>query len=291
MDEVKIWDHVLKWGFSQNPTLNPDPATWSDDDYRIMETTLQNLLPLIRLFGLSSRDFLRKVRPYRKLLKRQLYEDLLEYHLDPEIERNNLSFPRSNDLDSKIVNINIVSIISKWINKKDIRNKSIRKSDLYLPYKLKLLLRGSRDGFTPKKFHTLCDNIPQTVTFVKIKETEEIIGGYNPLIWTRNHGIGKAADSFIFSFKSKNNFKDPILSFVKNEDKDLILHGLFGPSFGNDLLLSVDGNNSSIEYNYNACVKESYENQIRGLGFFSIEDYEVFQIIKKNTTDQMDLDD
>ena len=50
--------------------------------------------------------------------------------------------------------LNIASIISRWIDridddKVDIKNKSIK--GLYLPYKFKLLLRGSRDGFTPKK--------------------------------------------------------------------------------------------------------------------------------------------
>ena len=50
----------------------------------------------------------------------------------------------------------------------------------YLPYKFQLLLRGSRDGFTPKTFHDLCDNKPVTNTFIKVKGTEEILGGYNP---------------------------------------------------------------------------------------------------------------
>ena len=119
IDEVKIWDYVLKWDFAQNPMLVVDPATWSDDDFRIMGATLQNLLPLIRFFCLSSKDFLRKVRPYRRILNRQLYESLLEYHLDPEIELpNNISLPRSKELSSKIININIVSLVSSWIDSK-----------------------------------------------------------------------------------------------------------------------------------------------------------------------------
>ena len=55
MDEVKIWELVLKWGLAQNQTLIPDPVTWSDDDFKIMETTLQSCLPLIRFFGLCSK--------------------------------------------------------------------------------------------------------------------------------------------------------------------------------------------------------------------------------------------
>jgi hypothetical protein len=70
----------------------------------------------------------------------------------------------------------------------------------YLPYKFELLLRGSRDGFTPKKFHELCDGKPKTVTFIKVKGTEEIIGGYNPLIWETSHIWSVTKDSFIFFF-------------------------------------------------------------------------------------------
>ena len=67
IDEVKIWEPVLKWGRAQNQTLIPDPVTWSDDDFKIMETTLQSCLPLIRFFGLCPKDFFQKVHPYQKL--------------------------------------------------------------------------------------------------------------------------------------------------------------------------------------------------------------------------------
>src|SRR5205823_7667224 len=73
MKEIEVWEHVLKWGLAQNPTFISDPETWSDDDFKIMENTLQCCLPLIRFFSLSSKEFIQRVRPYRKLLKHQLY--------------------------------------------------------------------------------------------------------------------------------------------------------------------------------------------------------------------------
>src|SRR5205814_1082496 len=137
------------------------------------------------------------------------------------------------DIDSKIVNFNIISTISKWIDKPVIinNNKFSRIRELYLPYKFELLLRGSRDGFTPKKFHELCDNKPHTVTFIKVKGAEEILGGYNPLIWkSPDRGDwGKTKDSFIFSFKNKNNFiKDVIISNVENINRALFYHNQCG---------------------------------------------------------------
>ncbi|GBC41551.2 hypothetical protein GLOIN_2v1779084 [Rhizophagus irregularis DAOM 181602=DAOM 197198] len=283
MDEVKIWDYVLKWGLARNPTINSDPSNWSEDDLNTMKATLQNCFPFVRFFGLSSKDFLRQVRPYRKLLKDNLYEDILEYHLDPEIETpNNILYPRSDDLGSKLIGINIVSLVSSWIDNNTVKNKR----EFYLPYEFRLLLRGSRDGFTPKKFHELCDDKPNTVTFIKIKDTDEIIGGYNPSIWKESSGeYGKATDSFIFSFKSKDHFVDSaILSRVKDPDKALSHHVECGPTFDTDIFIGVEENDSSRDYNFNWCKQQRYKEKIRNTEkLFSIDDYEVFQIIKKNT--------
>src|SRR6266516_2531082 len=128
MKEIEVWEHVLKWGLAQNPTLLPDPDTWSDNDFQTMENTLQHCLSLIRFFSLSSKEFLQKVRPYKKLLKRQLYENLLNSHLDPDSEpTDNISPPRNikidRIIDSKIVNnLSIITTISRQIDKVDNRN-------------------------------------------------------------------------------------------------------------------------------------------------------------------------
>ncbi|EXX62603.1 uncharacterized protein OCT59_029128 [Rhizophagus irregularis] len=294
MKEIEIWEHVLKWGLEKNPTLLPDPITWSDDDFKIMENTLQYCLPLIRFFSLSSEDFFQKVYPYKKLLEQQLYEELLGSYLDSNVEpSNNILLPRYKNIDgiidSKIVNLNIVSLISRWIDKIDINNKYAYARELYLPYEFKLLLRGSRDGFTPKKFHELCDDISHTVTFIKIKETGEIIGGYNPLVWKSysTGRCGKTKDSFIFSFKNKDNFRDLILSHVKNMDKAIYYKNSFGPTFYDDLDLYVMKGGieprEDREYNYSSCKQKSYEKKIRNEeGRFTIEDYEVFQIVNNH---------
>ncbi|RIA99034.1 hypothetical protein C1645_812023 [Glomus cerebriforme] len=287
MREVEIWEYVLKWGLAQNPTLVTDPDTWSDADFKTMENTLQHCLPLIRFYCLSSVEFSRKVHPYQKLLKRQLYKDLLNSYLDPNsVSTDNILLPRNirNDgmIESKIVNLSIVSAISRQIDKLDFNDNSkfahIR--GLYLPYKFKLLLRGSRDGFTPKKFHTLCDNIPNTVTFMKIKGVEEIIGGYNPIIWEPSfQKYGKTKDSFIFSFKNKN-VKDAIISNVEITDYALFYKPIFGPYFGNDIIIWASS--ESTDYNTIFCKKWFYEKMIRDTkDTFSIEDYEVFQLIRR----------
>ena len=286
MKEIEVWEHVLKWGLAQNPTLIPDPDTWTNDDFKTMENTLQHCLPLIRFFSLSSKEFLQKVRPYKRLLKCQLYENLLNSHLDPDSEPNdNISFPRNikigEIIDSRIVNISIVSTILRWVDSVDVNNKFSQLRELYLPYKFKLLFRASKDGFNPGTFHTLCDDVPYTITIIKAKGTEEILGGYNPSIFISSNSWGKAKDSFIFSFKNKNDFKGSIISKIKDMDCAINNHHENGPGFGNDLLVlaskaSVTGIDKMI------CKKEYYEKKIRDIeGELLIEDYEVFQIVKR----------
>src|SRR5215213_3370880 len=48
MKEIEVWEHVLKWGLAQNPTILPDPNTWLDDDLKTIKSNLQLCLPSIR---------------------------------------------------------------------------------------------------------------------------------------------------------------------------------------------------------------------------------------------------
>ena len=213
----------------------------------------------------------------------QLYENLLNSYLDPQIEPiDNISLPRHGNriIDSKIVNINIVSLISKWIEKLDVDSKFSHLRELYLPYKFELLLRGSRDGFTPKTFHRLCDDKPVTVTFIKVKGTEEILGGYNPSVWKSTGYSIQTKGSFIFSFKNENNLiKDAILSNVnKTIGRTLNYDEVLGPCFSQDLC--IYSSNETKDFDHAYCKQDGYEEKIRNTeDSFSIEDYEVFQVI------------
>ncbi|KAG9291323.1 hypothetical protein G9A89_003975 [Geosiphon pyriformis] len=62
-----------------------------------------------------------------------------------------------------------------------------------------LLLRGSRDGFTPADFHRLCDNKGAPVSVIKVKGTGQLIGGYNPQSWYSRGSWLDGEGSFIFS--------------------------------------------------------------------------------------------
>ncbi|RGB29932.1 TLD-domain-containing protein [Rhizophagus diaphanus] len=145
-------------------------------------------------------------------------------------------------------------------------------------YEFNLILRGSRDGFTSENFHEICDNKFRTITVIKVKDSNEILGGYNPIEWKTEFCFGHSKDSFIFSFINKDDY---ILSRVQNEKQAINNYSRYGPSFGNGDLVIYGDSEHSFENYVNYCKKLSYEKQIRpSAEKFSIEDYEVFQIKK-----------
>ena len=66
MSDIQVWENVLKWGIAQNPELPSDPSSYSKDDFNALKNTLQQCIPFIRFYNLTSKDFFNKVYPYKK---------------------------------------------------------------------------------------------------------------------------------------------------------------------------------------------------------------------------------
>ncbi|CAB4437677.1 unnamed protein product [Rhizophagus irregularis] len=286
MGEVQVWEHVLKWGIAKNPGLSSDPSSYSNDDFNVLKNALQHFIPLIKFTQFTSKEFLNKVYPYKKIIPDEMCENLIKYFLDHDYVSRKKSEPQiikelnTKSIDSNIITIQHAELISKWIDK--LKNTD----ELKTSYKFKLILRGSRDGFTAQKFHEICDNKSRTVTIVKVKESNEILGGYNPIEWKNDTSAfgsyGTTKDSFIFSFANKDNIENCLISRVKDEKYAIAYYNYYGASFGiNDLIIN-GGYQSEISFNKNTssyCKKKSYEKQIRETtNEFSVEEYEVFQI-------------
>ena len=176
-NEVQVWENVLKWGLAQNPELPSDLATFSKDDFNTLKNTLQQCIPFIRLYNLTFKEFREKVMPYKKVLPKELYKDLLNTFLDPDSKSSDKSKPRKpriakeinletadsprltkeislesvdsppmikeilKTVDSRIITYQHAELFSKWIDKLEITDK------LKNSYEFKLLLRGTRDGY------------------------------------------------------------------------------------------------------------------------------------------------
>ena len=61
MNEIQVWEHVLKWGFSKNPELPSDPTNFSKEDFNTLRNSLQQCIPFIKFYNLTSDEFSDKV--------------------------------------------------------------------------------------------------------------------------------------------------------------------------------------------------------------------------------------
>src|SRR5881392_2798044 len=85
MDEIEIWESLLKWCFAQQNMKN-DPAQWSKEDITKIEGSLHRFIPLIRFYDIGPTDFFYKVYNYKDILPQNLIHDLLEFHIVPNIK-------------------------------------------------------------------------------------------------------------------------------------------------------------------------------------------------------------
>ena len=70
MDEIQVWEHVLKWGLAQNSGLPSDPTSFSKEDFNSLKNTLQQCIPFIKFRNITSKEFLVKYCPTRKFCQR-----------------------------------------------------------------------------------------------------------------------------------------------------------------------------------------------------------------------------
>ena len=68
LDEIVIWDNLIKWCLTQHPNISQDPTQWSKEEITIIERTIHGFIPLIRFYYISSEDFAAKVYPFKKII-------------------------------------------------------------------------------------------------------------------------------------------------------------------------------------------------------------------------------
>ncbi|RHZ77483.1 hypothetical protein Glove_177g130 [Diversispora epigaea] len=309
MEEVKIWDYVIKWGIARTSALPTNLDDWTKENFLTLKTTLQQCLPHIRYFHLSSIEVVDKIKPFKKIMDKQLWDDINQHLLIPDRPVISTILPSRTILNrelpprieeprkslSDIISEEHAAEISTWIDRRETAYNLAN-----IPYEFELILRGTRDGFAPQTFWDICHGHVGTVVLVKVKGTDEIIGGYNPLPWDNRNTKGKrmkTKDSFIFSLKD-GNMENSILSRIQrtkyaiaNVSKEYQKE--FGPYFG-DFYMHSRKSNFGLDAGCGCfCRNKSiyYEKPIRASTFpeyFSIIDYEVFKIVKKTTLNFFD---
>ncbi|CAG8513393.1 10049_t:CDS:2 [Paraglomus brasilianum] len=298
LDEVRIWDNVIRWGIThaELPLSVSNIEYWSDAEFEALKTTLQHIIPLVRFFYLSPVEFeTRVIRLFRKLIPYSMQTRVYEYYSNPNMldTKSTVPLPRVSafPFDSSIISAKDVAQIASWIDNRRKQPYNYAR----IPYEFKLILRASRDGYGVDTFHKLCDGYGPTVVVCKVKETGTIIGGFNSLCW---HGYYKwgprrfayreerkeTSENFLFTFGDTRTRAHTRVVKVKsqNVDEAIIWDGGKGPYFNSDLMMAysplVNGN-----HNWK-CQQLAYEAPILDgpSSIFSVDEYEVFLVVEKS---------
>src|SRR5204862_3281879 len=130
---------------------------------------------------------------------------------------------------STLIELEHIPLFASWIDKKG----SSHYNKKNIPYDFKLLYRSSRDGINSKDFHRNCDNKGATIWIAKIKDSTQLIGGYNPLDWNGNSRWKTTADSFLFNFTNGKEFSSAKVSYVNKQDLAVCCSITRVPTMGN----------------------------------------------------------
>ncbi|CAB4393507.1 unnamed protein product [Rhizophagus irregularis] len=280
MEEIKIWESLLKWCFAQQNMIN-DPTKWSKEDITKIKRSLHKFIPLIRFFDIKPEDFFYKVYCYKEILPQDLIHSLLEFHIVPNMKPKTNATPSRKlnpkiKLDSTLIEAKHIPLFASWIDK---MNSPYNKYYKYnIPYEFKLLYRSSRDGFNAPSFHKNCDNKGATIWVAKIQDSTQLIGGYNPLDWSGNATWKKTANSFLFNFKDGKNISTAKLGYVIDTSYAIYCFNGCGPYMGS--LSCQSSNKWSYYYNKNTRYPDDKYPNIGIPSDFTVESYEVFQVIR-----------
>jgi hypothetical protein len=159
---------------------------------------------------------------------------------------------------TKIEKLMIDSVI--LLNKLQINNL-MSLCEFNMVNKWTLLYRASQDGFEAARFHSKCDNKPNTLIIIKT-ENGNIFGGYTEQSWS-GHGAYKADQkSFIFSLINKIN-KPLKIKWSKNNG--IFCNQIYGPTFGggHDIYITDKSNTNSSNHS-NLCHSYTHPDYTHG---------------------------
>ncbi|EXX57222.1 hypothetical protein RirG_209140 [Rhizophagus irregularis DAOM 197198w] len=272
LDEIVIWDNLIKWCFAQHSNISQDPTQWNNEEFTLMERTISKFIPLVRFNYISPESFATKVYPFKVIMPKSLVNNMILFYMAQNKQLNEDKGPPRQSkckIDSVIINQKHIEIFANWIYRK------VKVSE-YIPYNFHLLYRASRDGNMHEAFHEKCDNKGAPLVIVKITNSNQIVGGYNPLSWDTSNTWKSTYDSFIFSFTNRDDLQSANFGY-SNGVNSIGCYGINGPVFGEGSDLAFYGGTWFSHINNNNC----YPKIDIQTGGFKADDYEIFQVIKK----------
>ncbi|GBB92164.1 hypothetical protein RclHR1_19750002 [Rhizophagus clarus] len=289
IDEINVWDCLIKWGIEQTPGLgsvNSDRTKWTNEDYEALSKTLDQYIPLIRFGDFSPTDYFDKVHPYKTIIPNSIYEEIEEFYNNGTLPKT-ITLPPRNRIETDIIEPYLISIIINWIDRKD--DDFIRSYNDTL-YKFDLIYQGSQDEISTESFRNKCNLQDPILVLIKCKNTQKIFGGYTPVGFY--HYIEDvedinyieyydkfihSTDSFIFYFDEDNGMKlCRILyeKFYKYAIFNNFYSEYYGFNFGDADLLMTENKLTISEGDKNVYNMDCH-------GYYTIEKIEAFKVVKR----------
>ena len=118
----------------------------------------------------------------------------------------------------------------------------------------------------------MCDNEGYTIVIIKLKNSNKLIGGYNPIKWSSSSKFLSTDKSFIFSFYS--NTLDSSTIILSRVIK--IAHAI-----ADDVADNSGFGDGDLYIFRKSCELADYSGKIHDSENFEIDDYEVFQVVRR----------
>ncbi|POG76229.1 hypothetical protein GLOIN_2v1557755 [Rhizophagus irregularis DAOM 181602=DAOM 197198] len=133
LDEIVIWDNLIRWCRAQHSSIPQDPTQWNNDNITNMERTIHRFIPLIRFCHISPENFATRVFPFREILPNNLVNNMIQFNMTKNQQFNNDRRPPRCYIDSVIIDRNHIAVFANWIYRKD--NSIYQKSLLQMTMK------------------------------------------------------------------------------------------------------------------------------------------------------------
>ncbi|PKY54894.1 hypothetical protein RhiirA4_548453 [Rhizophagus irregularis] len=265
--QIDVWDKLMEWTIAQSQELSSDTTKWTKENITTFGNLIQPFIPYINFKEINPKDFSQKIKPFKSIFDIDFYVQILEYYSSNEESHSKFGNNLMN-INSNIINSDHAFLLGNFI-------KIAVQHDRDVTFDFELLIRGSRDGFDLQTFHDHCNEKGPTITVVSVKNTDEILGGYNPLNFGSTGTYCLCENSFLFSL-DKNKLTNFIFSKVIDKLHAVYDYGIGFGAYRSDLRLLENNTNVG------QCYKNSYEKLIRRrAGKFEIDDYEVFLVKTK----------
>jgi hypothetical protein len=217
VDEVDLFDAVLKWGKANDKTKIP------------------GLMEYIR-FPQMTTDDLKKTVKSSGYCPTKVYDEAIDFNTSPDkySDRKEFQFQQRAQLlvGSKIVNASQSMQILKFINDKK--------------KKWTLAYQATKDGFGTNHFHSKVDSFQESIVIIQ-STNKNIFGAYCADTWL---GSGYSNNPKTFLFSLVNSANTPQVLTSKNQSNEQYRYNSYGPTFGSGHDLYICNNSNTVNSSY-----------------------------------------